>query len=73
MSRSRRIPKLRHHKATGQGFVELQGQRRYLGRYGLPQTQERYDRTVAEWLANGRQLPVDPEAITVTDVIGVVA
>ena len=64
-----RIPKLRHHKASGQGFVELCSHRFYLGRFGLPETRERYDRTVAEWLANGRQLPVDPEEITVTEVI----
>ena len=69
MSRYRRIPKLRHHKASGQGFVELNGHRFYLGRFHLPETRERYDRTIAEWLANGRQLPVDPEEISVTEVI----
>ena|GEM_PF-4833356 len=53
--RSNRIPTLRHHKASGQGFVELNGKRHYLGVFGLPETKERYARTLAEWLAHGRR------------------
>lgn len=41
--------KFRHHKATGQGLVELNGRRIYLGRYDLPATAEKYRRLVAEW------------------------
>ena len=65
---SKRIPSLRHHKPTGQALVELNGRRIYLGKYGLPETEQRYHRTVAEWLANGRQLPVAPAEITVSEL-----
>ncbi len=64
-----KTPSLRHHKATGQGFVELDGRRVYLGRFDRPDTRERYHRLIAEWLANGRQLPVDPHTITVAELI----
>jgi len=63
-----RTPKFRHHKASGQGFVELNGRRLYLGRYELPETRQRYHQTVAEWLAAGRQLPVPHDEITVVEL-----
>ena len=64
------VPKLNKH-ATGQAFIKVGGQQVYLGRYGDPLTQEKYDRTVAVWLANGRRLPVadpadDCQTITVS-------
>ena len=63
------VPKLRHHKASGQGFVELTGERFYLGRFDLPETQKRYHQKIAEWLAAGRKLPVAPEDITLVELI----
>jgi integrase len=63
-----RVPSFRHHKATNQGYVELNGRRLYLGRYDLPQTRESYDRLIAEWLTNGRQLPVAPDERTVVEL-----
>ena len=53
----RNIPNYRLHKATGQGFVELGGRRFYLGKHGSKASREEYERRVAEYLANGRQLP----------------
>jgi integrase len=50
------VPKLRHHKASGQGGVVLDGKFLYLGKHGSPETRERYDRVVAEWLANRRHV-----------------
>lgn len=47
-----RTPSFRHHKATDQGFIELNGRCHYLGRFDLPETRERYHRTIAELLAN---------------------
>ncbi len=41
---TKRTPKFRHHKASGQGFVELAGKRIYLGRFDLPETEARYHR-----------------------------
>ncbi len=64
----KRIPSFRHHKDSGQGFLELDGQRHYLGRFDLPETQERYHRLIAEWLANDRQLSVDPSDITIVEL-----
>ena len=65
----RKTPSYRRHKATGQGFVELNGKRFYLGRYDSPKSREKYHRTVAEWLAAGRQSPIDPESITVNEML----
>jgi len=54
---TRRIPSYRHHKPSNQAFVELSGKRHYLGRYGSPESRERYKRMLAEWQSNGRQGP----------------
>ena len=53
----RNIPNYRQHKATGQAFVELGGRRFYLGKHGSRASWEEYERRIAEYLANGRQLP----------------
>ena len=53
----RNIPNYRLHKATGQGFVELGGRRFYLGKHGSKASRDEYERRVAEYLTNGRQLP----------------
>ena len=50
------IPNYRHHKASGQAFVELGGRRFYLGKYGSKASREEYERRIADYLANGRQL-----------------
>lgn len=63
-----KVPSLRVHKASGRAFVELNHRRIYLGPHGEPETQERYHATIAEWIANGRRLPVDPNQVTVTEV-----
>jgi len=52
----KRIPKLcKHHK--GHAFVKIDGRQIWLGRYGDPITVEAYNRVMAEWLINDRQLP----------------
>ncbi|MFN0138000.1 MAG: tyrosine-type recombinase/integrase [Phycisphaerae bacterium] len=48
------IPKLRLHKASGKAAVMLDGKYHYLGPYGSDESQQRYDRMIAEWLANRR-------------------
>ncbi len=68
-SKCPRVPKLRHHKPSEQAFVELNGHRKYLGVYGKPETNEHYHRVIAEWLANGCRVPVDPYQITIVEVI----
>jgi integrase len=54
-SESPAIPKLRLHKASGNAAVMLNGRYLYLGRFGTPEAQERYDRLVGEWLAKCRR------------------
>ena len=50
-------PKYRHHRASIQGIVTLNGRDHYLGPYGTQTSKAEYDRLVTEWLARGR-LPV---------------
>jgi integrase len=51
----KRIPKLSHHKASGQAVVRLAGVDHYLGPWGSKVARAEYDRHVAEWLAGGRK------------------
>ena len=53
------VPKYRHHKGSGQAFVQVKGKRHYLGRYGTPDSKERYARFVAELAAS----PVEDPAV----------
>jgi integrase len=64
-----KVPKLRTHKATGQGYVVLNGHAIYLGCAGKPETEQRYHQVIAEWLASNRQSRVDPAEITVKELI----
>jgi integrase len=68
MPRTPRIPQYRHHKSSGQGFVELNGHYVYLGKWGLPETEQNYLRTVHEWLANGRRLSVETQEISIVEL-----
>lgn len=43
-------PSYQLHKATGQGKVRIDGRDHYLGTYGTPESRERYDDLIAEWL-----------------------
>jgi hypothetical protein len=62
-----RTPSLRRHKARALGVVTLNGKDVYLGswpqgkRKPPPDVQANYDRTIAEWLANGRSLQVSKD------------
>lgn len=53
---SHRTPSYRLHKPTGQAVVTLNGRDRYLGKHGIPESRAEYDRLIAEWLSNGREL-----------------
>jgi len=68
-ARNRRVPSLRHHKASGQAYAVLNGKAVYFGRHDDPESQQRYHQAIAEWLAAGQQLPGDPEHITVGEVL----
>src|SRR4051812_27475917 len=53
---TRRVPGLRLHKASGQAVCTLNGKDHYLGRFGSLESRAEYDRLIAGWLANGRQI-----------------
>jgi len=50
-----RTPSYRLHKPTGQAVATFDGRDVYFGKYGSIASKAAYDRTVAEWLANGRR------------------
>ena len=54
--RHRATPSYRLHKPKNLAVVRIDGRDIYLGRYGTPESRERYDRLIAEWLTNGRRL-----------------
>ena len=58
-----KIPAYRHHKGSGQALVQINGARRYLGKYDSEKSQERYRRLVAELLATPIAVPEAGEAI----------
>ncbi len=66
------FPKLRTH-VRGHAFVWIDGRQIWLGRRDDPLTQEKYDRLLGLWLANGRKLPppqaAEPASATVTMVV----
>jgi integrase len=67
---SRALPKYRKHRASGQAVVTLCGVDHYLGPHGTKASKLEYDRLVAEWLQNGRQLRVtDDSAYTVVELM----
>jgi hypothetical protein len=77
--RSHRTPSLRRHKASALGVVTLSGKEVYLGHWPTGQknppaaVRAEYDRHIAEWLANGRQLlpstATNPDGIIVNELI----
>jgi integrase len=67
-----RPPSYRLHRASGQAVVTLDGRDHYLGPYKTAVSHREYDRLVAEWLANGRNLRRRADAsagATVTELI----
>lgn len=70
-SKSIRTPSYRRQKSKphDRAFVELNGQRRYLGRHGTRESKEAFHRLVFEWTAAGGQLPVNREELTVVELI----
>lgn len=60
----RRIPKYSNHKASGQARVRIDGRTIYLGKYGSPESQSKYDALIARWLSGEK--PASPDAMTVS-------
>src|ERR1019366_1179540 len=65
-----RIPKLSHHRASGQAVVRLGGKDFYVGPWNTQVARNEYDRLVGEWLAGGRQAPTAATSSkTVTEIM----
>ena len=64
-----RIPKLRHHKATDQAYVVLNGKAIYFGPSGTDEATEKYHQTIAEWMAAGKQLDQPLDGMTINEII----
>ncbi|MBU4270581.1 MAG: site-specific integrase [Planctomycetes bacterium] len=58
------VPKYRHHKGTGQAFIQVKGRRHYLGKWNTPKSKEHYAAFVAELVVNPVCAPVRPSALT---------
>ena len=69
MSNPNRVPKYCHHRASGQAIVTLDGRDFYLGIHNTAASRAEYDRRVSEWIAAGRRLPVDQNAVTIAEVV----
>lgn len=67
--RPRRVPTMGYHSGSGQDYVRLNGRMHYLGKHGNPTNRQRYNALIAEWEANGRQLPVAADEITITELV----
>ncbi|MCH9034863.1 MAG: hypothetical protein IID42_10220 [Planctomycetes bacterium] len=66
-----RIPKYRKQTKRGGpdlAFVELQGRRVYLGPYDSAESTARYHQVLAEFDANGGELPIPHDEITIMEV-----
>ena len=68
-TRRSRVPALCYHKGSDQDYVRLNGWMHYLGKHDDPMNRQRYGTLIAEWEANGRQLPVPPDEITITELV----
>ena len=68
-----RTPRYCLQKSTGRVYVRIDGQWFTLGRYGSKASRAEYDRTVGEWLANGRRLDAattdGPSGATIVEIL----
>ncbi len=63
-------PKYRHHRASGNAVVKIQGKDHYLGKYGTEESKAKYDRLIAEWLVADRAAePPESSKLTVAELI----
>src|SRR5438046_3195494 len=73
---SQHVPKYRHYRPKNLGVVRIDGRDHYLGKFGSPESYEKYHRLLAERYARG---PISPpgqqevkpqsEVLTVAELI----
>jgi len=66
MPKARQKPLYLFHKPTGQARVRIDGKDRYLGVYRTPESRERYEELVREWMLGNGQ--VDRFALTIDEL-----
>jgi integrase len=68
---SPRIPSYCIHSGKNLAYVRLNGSPVYLGKPNSPESRERYDRAIAEWMQAGRVYvpPADRQGISVNEVL----
>jgi len=69
---SKQVPKYCRQKMPNgnhRAFVRLGNRKIFLGPYGSVASKQAYARAISEWESNGGHLPVDPERITVAEVV----
>jgi integrase len=64
-----RIPSYRHHKPSDRARVTIDGQDVWLGKWNSPESKTKYNRIIAEWLSAGRQTPVNPDDLTIVELV----
>ena len=64
-----KVPQFRVHKGSGQGYANAWGRRVYFGKHDTPEAMRRYHEFVAEYMANGGQPPVQPDQLTIKELI----
>ena len=62
-------PKLCHHKGTGRAYVRINGKQHYLAKWGTREAERAYHELCIVLREHGGQLPVEPEHISVAEVI----
>jgi integrase len=68
---AKRLPKLRHHKASGQAVVTIGGRDLYCGKYGTREAEQAYFRVLSERDAAGGQMPLKANnaATTIAQIV----
>jgi integrase len=66
-----RLPKLDRHVGSGQARVRIAGKTYYCGKYGSPESEEKYRRLISEYVSTGKP-PVrqtEVESLTINEAI----
>ena len=56
---NRRVPKYGFHRGTGQARVRIDGKDIWLGKYGTPESMERYAKAVSDWQQSTIEQPAE--------------
>lgn len=70
MSAANKHPSYRLHKPTGQAVVTIDRKDFYLGRFESPESRQKYNRIIGEWLIRGKTSPgITKDSATIALVI----